>query len=109
MVYRGTTPTLSFQIPFDAEELELVWITFSQGQTIPPKEILTKTQEDENVEINDKLIRVTLTQYETLLFNKTGQPSVDVQIRIKKTDGTAEASNIIRFPVGIILKEGVIK
>lgn len=109
MIYRGTTPTLQFQIPFLAEDIDLLWVTFSQGSGTPPKEILTKTQSDAGIEITDNLVNVTLSQEETLLFAKVGTPSVSVQIRLKTTEGSAEASNIIKFPVGIILKEGVIE
>lgn len=106
---RGTTPSLEFEIPFKAEELQSVWITFSQGNTVPPTEVLTKTLEDQDeVVLEDNLITVYLTQEDTLKFSKVGNPKVQAQIRVLKTDGSADASNIVGFPVGIILKEGVI-
>lgn len=117
MMRRGTTPTIQFDIPFESSEISSAWITFSQGNTTPPAEVFTKTLEDEGVEIvdtvfdggvNGSTIEIVLSQEDTLKFAKTGAPKVQAQIRILFTDGTADASNIVGFPVGLILKEGVI-
>ena len=105
---RGTTPTIEYEIPFDAAEIANIWVTFSQGEFNPPKEILTKVLGGEGVELTDKLVKITFTQADTLLFAKSGTPKVQSQIRILFTDGTADASNIVSFNVGLILKDGVI-
>jgi len=109
MVLRGTTPVLQFKVPFKKDEVELVWVTFSQGTTIPPKEILTITQFDAEFDMEDNLVLISLSQEDTLLFAKAGTPSVSVQMRIRKPDGTALASNILKFSIGMILKNGVIQ
>lgn len=106
---RGTTPTIELEIPFKADEMQVIWVTFAQGNTVPPKEVLTKTNEDEGVTVEDGLITIAFTQEDTLLFEKTGLPKVQVQIRILFTDGSADASNIVDFPVGLILRDGVIE
>ena len=30
-MYRGTTPTLKFTLPFDTSTLDAVWVTIAQG------------------------------------------------------------------------------
>lgn len=105
---RGTTPTIELEIPFDADDLSVVWVTFAQGSTVPPTEVLTKMNGDEGVTIEDGLITIAFSQEDTLLFAKTGLPKVQVQIRVLLTDGSADASNIVDFPVGLILRDGVI-
>lgn len=105
---RGTTPTIEYDIPFKAEEIDELWVTFSQGNNNPPTEVLTKTLEDEGVELEDYIVKITFSQADTLKFHKSGLPKVQSQLRILFTDGSADASNIISFNVGLILKDGVI-
>lgn len=33
-MYRGTTPTLKFTLPFDTSTLDAVWVTIAQGGKI---------------------------------------------------------------------------
>ena len=105
---RGTTPTIELEIPFKADEISVLWVTFAQGGTVPPTEILTKANGDAGVNIEDGLVTIGFTQEDTLLFAKTGLPKVQLQIRVLLTDGTADASNIVDFPVGLILRDRVI-
>lgn len=114
---RGTTPTIQLDIPFESSDIQSAWITFSQGNTTPPAEVFTKTLNDEGVSITDTVfdnnlngstITIELSQSDTLKFSKVGSPKAQVQIRLLFTDGTADASNIVGFNVGLILKEGVI-
>lgn len=98
---RGTTPTLTFTMPFTADQVAVVYITFSQG----PSVVLEKS---EDVAVADKSLTVTLTQEDTLAFNPTGNPQVNIQVRIRLTDGSAAASQIINTTAGMILKNGVI-
>ena len=105
---RGTTPTISLEIPFNADDIQVLWVTFSQGNTVPPTEIFTKELGDEGVILEDGLVTIEFSQEDTLAFAKTGLPKVQTQMRILFNDGKADASNIVDFPVGIILRDGVI-
>lgn len=96
---RGTTPTLTFNMPFDSTGVEEIYITFVQGR----ETVLEKTLAD--VVWNKKVIEVELTQEETLEF-KTGM--IEIQLRVKFDDGTAMASDLIYTTAKTILKEGAI-
>ena len=116
---RGTTPTIELGIaPYTAEDFDVMWVTFSQGTSddlrqiqaggpLPP-EIFTKHKGDEGVTLEGQTVTIKFTQQDTLKFNKNGKPLVFAQIRCLLTDGDADASNIVSFPVGVILKDGVI-
>ena len=103
MIYRGTTPPLTFEVPFDPLLAKKIWITFSQDE----KEVFTLTKDDCLFE--DKIIKSTLTQEQTLAF----LPDLYVQIQIRvsfsgeKFDN-AQASEVITAEVKDILKDGVI-
>lgn len=105
---RGTTPTITLNIPFEASDISVAWITFAQGGSNPATEILTKTLTDDGVTLEDGKIIVEFSQEDTLAFAKTGLPKVQVQVRILFADGSADASNIVDMAVGPILKDGVI-
>lgn len=105
---RGTTPTHTFTLPNDLKALTIsaLYITYAQyGKTV-----LEKTLED--VKITDGVITCTLTQADTLKFKVVDQycgcDKVAIQVRIKTSDGTAMASDIMRIPVMDVLKDGEI-
>ena len=116
---RGTTPTIELGIaPYTAEDFDVMWVTFAQGTsddlrmiqsggTLPP-EVFTKYKGDEGVTLEGQTVTIKFTQEDTLKFNVYGKPLVFAQIRCLLTDGDADASNIVSFPVGAILKGGVI-
>ena len=97
---RGTTPTLSFRLPFDTNTLKKFYITFNQNE----KTILEKTAED--CILKGNVISLSLNQEETLAFAPKG--NVKIQIRAKTLLDEAIASNIIITTVGDILKDGEI-
>ena len=97
---RGTTPTLEFVLPFDANVLTTVYVTFAQKGEI----VLEKTLED--CVCGDNRITVKLTQEETLKL--VGGSFTEIQIRAKTEDGNALASNIMYEATERILKEDVI-
>lgn len=98
---RGTTPTICFRLPIQANTFEWVYITFAkQGGSI----ILEKTKNDCSLE--GCKILCTLTQAETLSFPTNC--NIEIQIRAKTAAGNAVASNIIVCDVGRILKDGAI-
>ncbi len=105
---RGTTPTHTFTLPDNLKTatLSAVYITYAQrGETV-----LEKTLSD--VTINSGVITCTLTQADTLAFGVKNQvcncDKVNIQVRIKTSDGTAMASDIMRIPVMDVLKDGEI-
>ena len=102
---RGTTPTLTLTIPYEASEINSGYITFAQdGITILEKEL-----SDEAIVISDQEIDIYLTQAETLAFKTTGTNRlVRLQCRLKLTTGEVVASNIVEFYVRPILKDGEI-
>lgn len=105
---RGTTPTHTFTLPNDLKALTIsaLYITYAQyGKTV-----LEKTLED--VKITDGVITCTLTQADTLKFEVLDQhcgcDKVDVQVRLKTSDGVAMASDIMSVTIMDILKDGEI-
>lgn len=99
---RGTTPTLYFDLPFESNTIEVLYITFNQSDVT----VLEKTNSDVGVMLNDKTITVHLTQEDTLKLN--GRTNTEIQLRIKTVDGEALASNIISTPTERVLKDGEI-
>lgn len=102
---RGTTPTHIFKTKVDLTQASEIFITYKQNSEIK----VEKTIEDITIEVDEEqltTLTTTLTQAETLTFSTLG--SVEIQVRVKFTDGKALASNIIKRPAGAILKEGII-
>lgn len=100
-MYRGTTPTLKFTLPFDTSTLDAVWVTIAQGGNV----IIDKTKVD--CDLKGKEIIVTLTQEETLALK--AESKAEIQLRVLTTDGLALASEIFREDTKCILKDGVIE
>lgn len=100
---RGTTPELSFTLPFSASSATRIWITFSQNN----QEVFTVEKPDCTIEEN--VIKFTLSQKQTLSLNSNS--NVEMQIRILfpgEKESDALASNIITTTVQRILKDGEI-
>ena len=98
---RGTTPTLTFKLPFQVSELAEYWITISQRYE---NIAINKTSED--CTADDDTITLILSQEDTLKL--IGGKPVYIQIRALTTDDEAIASNMWDCSVEDILKEGVI-
>ena len=105
---RGTTPTHTFTLPDNLKTatISALYITYAQrGETV-----MEKTLDD--VRISDGIITCTLTQADTLAFEvldqRCGCDKVDVQVRLKTSDGVAMASDIMPVPIRDILKDGEI-
>ena len=114
-IIRGTTPTHIFSCDIDLKDIDSLYLTYSQdGQTI-----IEKTLDDVTINEDDKTISVTLTQEDTLKFQNDKwswlEPNtnysyrkIKLQARIKFTDGTVLASDIILIDIEDILKDGEI-
>ena len=100
-MYRGTTPTLVFNIntELDLNTIKEVWVTFDLSP------IKTYTKSDVAISDEDKTITLKLTQDDTLKFNKH---DVKVQLRFLLENGEAYASPIRSITVNDILQNGVI-
>lgn len=98
---RGTTPTLTFTLPFQTEIIRSLMLTFNQCD----REVFTLTKED--CILQDNTVVVNLEQSHTLKF--VNNAMVEIQMRILTTDGSAIASEIVKTTVGRILKDGEIK
>ncbi len=101
-MYRGTTPKLIFNMPFDVTQISVLWITFKQGSKIQ----LEKTLEDCGINEEKNQILVTLTQAETLSF--IANKDMIIQIRVKFQNDKAGVSKEIDTYVNDILHDGEI-
>lgn len=89
-MYRSTTPLHTFTLPFETSRLSKALITYSQNGEI----VLEKTEADCTLDGCDIAIR--LTQEETLLFTTQNDTRVNIQLKVKTTDGLVYASNIVK-------------
>ena len=100
-IVRGTTPTLTFTLPFEVDNLDAFWISFKQQNKVE----LNKEKGASGVTQKNYTITVTLSQEETLQF---GAGKCLIQIRARDTSGKAVASNTMNFEVADVLRSGVI-
>ena len=135
MIIRGTTPYHRFILPLSAEDIETVYITYSQNDEVildksniadefeianiveeteePSEEIgELEEQEEEIVEVlPSSQLTLHLTQEDTLKFHfyPAARKNIAViQIRILKTDGEAIVSMPINERIFGVFHDGVI-
>lgn len=96
---RGTTPTITFKLPFQTDLIRTVEIYFAQKTFL-----FEKTYEDCSFEENR--LMVTLSQEETLQLNEG--LSLRLQLRFVFTNGGVGATKILNTSVAGLLKEGEI-
>ena len=94
---RGTTPTLTFQLPFACSQITALNIAFAQKNQI----VLEKTLRD--CSMDGRTITVRLSEEETLRFNSS--QVVELQLRLACGE-TKLASNIMKTTAERILKDG---
>ncbi len=99
-MFRGTTPTHEFILPFEAALLNEIRVTYKQNDAV----VLEKTEAD--CTKDGSSVKVELTQEETLLFDSGF--NVDIQLRVSTTDGKALASQIEKVRVCEVLNEEVL-
>ena len=97
---RGTTPTLTFTLPIQADTITLLNIAFSQRRRI----VFEKSLDD--VETYDNTIKVTLSEAETLKLMSDGS-DVEIQLRVGVGD-VRLASKIFRDSVDRLIKDGLL-
>lgn len=96
---QGTTPTHTFELPFDASTFKTVRVIYSQDDA----PALVKT--DGEVKISGSTISVQLTQEDTFKFSTDKR--VRIQIRLLSQDGEALGSEIITKSVQECLENEV--
>ena len=97
-MYRGTTPTLTFTLPFESHRITGLNLSFAQQEQV----LLEKTLPDCVAEGNT--LQVTLTEAETLLFDDQ-KGMVEMQLRVG-CGKSRMASKVMRICVERILKDG---
>ena len=97
---RGTTPTLTFNLPFSASLIKSAFITLKSYGVEIEKSL-------ENCKTSGQSITATLSQEETLSL--TADKRVKVQLRVLTIEDVAMATPIYTVKAEDILKEGVIE
>lgn len=98
-MYRGTTPTHTFTLPFEANQLSEAYITYAQNN----QTAIEKTLSDCTIDGNK--LRVTLTQAETLGLMAISNTEIQIAAKV---NNKVLRSNIITVPTERILKDGEI-
>ena len=97
---QGTTPTIVFNLPFNVSVIENCEIYFAQNDEL----VVTKGYND--CILSGNTMTVQLFQSDTLQFDP--EEKLQIQVRFRYTNGTAEATNITKVKVGDLLSDAVI-
>lgn len=97
---RGTTPTHTFELPFDSDMVSKARVLYAQNG------IIVLTKDNEECLREGSCISVKLTQKDTLKFD-CNYP-VEVQIRVLLDNEEALASTVIKVSVGKCLENEVL-
>ena len=97
---QGTTPTHTFDIPFDTALINKMRILYAQNNKL----VLEK--ENADCSIDGNTITVRLTQEDTLKF--VADALVQIQLRILTAGGDALASDIVNVDCRRILDDEVL-
>lgn len=98
---RGTTPTHTFELPFDVSLISDLRLSYAQGDEV----IITKKMED--VTLSEQTVTVRLTQEDTLKFDPT-KGILQIQLKVLTTDGDVLSSEIIQENVWQALNNEVL-
>lgn len=99
---RGTTPHHTFELPFSVDSLEFT-VTYAQVNPVTQIKTIVAKKTQNDCEITDNVIKVRLSQEDTLKFED--KYAVQIQIKVKEQDGDVIASNIITTTVQKVLDE----
>lgn len=100
-MFRGTTPTFTFNLPIDANTITAASVMFRQAGSVN----IEKTLAD--CTVDGKTLTVSLTEEETLTLRASTPNALEIQLRV----GVGEArmaSQIFTVPVERILKDGAL-
>lgn len=98
---RGTTPELTFNMPFDTSDIKKLYVTFKNRAN---ETVLEKTETD--CTFSGNKITLELSQEETLLFEERTQ--IRAQLRWLTQADKAEKSKVFIIYSDELLKDGVI-
>lgn len=98
-MYRGTTPTIGFQLPFECSYIDVLNIAFAQNNKV----VFEKTLND--CKLDGRIITVWLTENDTLALND--RKELEIQLRAAIGNNKI-ASDIITTSVKRILKDGAL-
>lgn len=100
-MYRGTTPTLTFQLPIDTGSTTVLSIAVAQAGQVKIEKTLPDVHLDGNV------VSCTLTEAETLSL--TAGRGIDAKIQLRVGVGAQRmASQVFEVPVERILRDGAL-
>ena len=94
---RGTTPTVTFNLPFNVNTIQNVEVYFAQND----ERLFTKGYND--CVLSGTTLSVTLKQRDTLLLDE--EEKLQIQIRFRFVDGSVDATDIIKDKVGKLLSD----
>ena len=100
MISKGCTAKNTFTVPFEQDDVEVLYITYQQKD----KTVLEKTLED--CTFGDGEIYINISQEDSLKFESS--IVVRIQIRARLKNNTTIKSNIVTTDVDRVLKDGVI-
>lgn len=100
-MYRGTTPTLTFQLSIDTGSITALSVAVAQAGQVKIEKTLSDVHLDGNV------ISCPLTEAETLSL--TAGPGTDAKIQLRVGVGAQRmASQVFVVPVERILRDGAL-
>ena len=95
-IRQGTTPTHTFNLPFDISLLKIVSIAYAQNRKV----LFVKRLPD--LEVNGATMSVTLSQADTLQVDPNRE--VEVQVRVVTHNDEALASDIFTMSAERVLE-----
>ena len=105
ILYPASTPTHTFEIPFAAENLEKVLVSYKQkGGVVLAKEVTTFTNSE--TDENSCILAIEFTQEETLKFANNTQ--IFAQLNVFTTDDKRLTSDPIEIEAGDQFERSVI-
>jgi NAD-dependent DNA ligase len=100
-IRQGTTPTHTFNLPFDVSTLKVISIAYGQKTDV----LFVKRLED--MTVDGSTVRVTLTQKDTLKMDP--RRDVEIQVRVVTHNDEALASDIFTVPIDRVIECEVLK
>lgn len=97
---QGTTPTITFNLPFDVSTIQNCEVYFGQNDEL----LVTKGYND--CVLTGQMLQVTLKQADTLQFDPSEK--LQIQIRFRYNDGSVDATEIIKGKISDLLSDSVI-
>ena len=101
-MYRGTTPTITFNLDLDVSNIVKLIVTFAQNGKI----VFERNENQCAINTEENSISLTLTEEETLSLKPNSDLSV--QIRFALNNGVKGVSRIASTYVENILHDGVL-